>query len=138
VNRKVGKKSDKGVASSGQIAVVEEVADNIYSIKFILQSLGYQVSSFSSGVPFQASLIEFSPDLVIVDMMIPGRQGYEIIESIRESSLKKVPVLAITAAAMEGDEKDVYEAGGQDILPKPYTVTELQKKLEKWLVAEGG
>ena len=71
-------------------------------------------------------------------MMIPGRQGYEIIESIRESSLKKVPVLAITAAAMEGDEKDVYEAGGQDILPKPYTVTELQKKLKKWLVAEGG
>ncbi len=135
MNREVGKKSDKGAASSGQIAVVEEIADNIYSIKFILQSLGYQVSSFSSGAPFQASLVEFSPDLVIVDMMIPGRQGYEIIKSIRESSLKKVPVLAITAEAMQGEEKDVYEAGGQDVLPKPYTVTELQKKLRKWLAS---
>ncbi|MDA2930013.1 response regulator [Acidobacteria bacterium AH-259-O06] len=116
-----------------QIAVIEEMVDNIYSIRFVLQSLGYNVRSFSSRGSYQSSLIEFAPNLIIIDMMIPDGEAYRVILSIRGSDLKKVPILAITAEAMEGKEEDVYEAGGQDVLSKPYTVTDLQKKLKKWL-----
>ncbi len=124
-----GKKEE----SEKKIAVIEEVADNIYSIKFILQSIGYEVASFSSHDSYESSLTEFLPDLIIVDMMIGGGAGFAVIRELQKSSLKKVPILAITAEAMEGKQEDVYEAGGQDALCKPYTVKDLKKKLKKWL-----
>lgn len=116
-----------------KIAVIEEVADNIYSIKFILQSIGYEVASFSSHDSYLSSVKEFVPDLIIVDMMIAGGEGYGVIGRLHKGSLKKVPILAITAEAMEGKEEDVLKAGGKDTLSKPYTVKNLKKKLKKWL-----
>ncbi len=124
-----GKKDESEI----KIAVIEEVADNIYSIKFILQSIGYEVASFSYHDSYQLSVKEFSPNLIIVDMMIVGGAGFAVIRELHKGSLKKVPILAITAEAMEGKEEDVYKAGGQDALCKPYTVKDLKKKLKKWL-----
>lgn len=116
------------------LAVVEEVADDIYSIKFILQSLRYQVRSFSYSQPFLNELAEFNPKMIIVDMMIPMGGGFEVIRHIRSHpKLEKTPVLGITADAMEGKAKDVIKAGGQDYLAKPYAVGELQEKLEHWI-----
>ena len=82
---------------------------------------------------YQLSVKEFLPHLIIVDMMIVGGAGFAVIRELHKGSLKKVPILAITAAAMEGKEEDVYKAGGQDALCKPYTVKDLKKKLKKWL-----
>ncbi len=131
--RKSGKKR-KG--SQFKVAVIEETADNIYSVKFILQSLGYPVNSYSIREGFPEQLEEFQPRLIIVDMMIPSGGGYSVIRSLRQSKLSKVPILAITADAMEGGEKDVRKAGGDDILAKPYNVADLQEKLTRWLGAE--
>ncbi len=129
--------SRKGKEPGLKIGVVEEVADNIYSIKFILQSLGYEVGSFSAGSPsYIDELAEFAPALVIVDMMIPHGGGYSVIRGIQKSRLSKVPVLAITADAMEGESKDVLKVGARDILAKPYAVSDLQEKLARWLEPE--
>ena len=114
-----------------RIAVIEETADNIYSIKFVLQSLGYDVLSLSAASRYLQPLRQFSPQLVIVDMMIPGDGGYRVIEELRSHVSRKLPVLAITAAAMKGGEEEVLEAGASDTLAKPYAVAELQKKLKK-------
>ena len=127
------KTSSKEAVREKKIAIIEEIADNIYSIKFILQSIGYNVDSFSSRDSHSSRLREFSPQLIIIDMMIPNGGAYQIIGELRKSPLKKVPILAITAEAMHGEEEDVYKAGGQDVLSKPYTVTDLRKKLKKWL-----
>ena len=113
-----------------RIAVIEEIADDIYSVKFILQSLGYDVRSFSSTTSFLPLVAEFRPALIIVDMMIPDGGGYEAIRGIRAGSTQEVPILAITAEAMEGKVEDVYQAGVQEVLDKPYTVSELQERLE--------
>ena len=125
----------RGKTNEGEIkiAVIEEVADNIYSIKFILQSIGYEVASFSSHDAYQLSVKEFLPHLIIVDMMIVGGAGFAVISELHKGSLKKVPILAITAEAMEGEEQDVYQAGGQDVLSKPYEVSDLRKKIKKWI-----
>ncbi|MEE8349290.1 MAG: response regulator [Acidobacteriota bacterium] len=129
------KKSDSKQVNSQakRIAVIEEIADDIYSIKFVLQSIGYKVDSFSSRDSYQKALDEFSPHLIVVDMMIPNRGAYRSMRELGESRLKKVPILAITAQAMEGDDQEVYQAGGRDILSKPYEVGDLREKLEKWL-----
>ena len=133
MNKSKEKSPGRKEESEKKIAVIEEVADNIYSMKFILQSIGYEVASFSSHDSYQLSLEDFLPDLIIVDMMIAGGAGFGVIRQLHESSLKKVPILAITAGAMEGKEENVYEAGGQDALSKPYTVKNLKKKLKRWL-----
>ncbi len=127
----------KGRKTGRRVAVVEEVADNIYSIKFILLSLGYDVGSFSAvSSDYRERLEEFQPALVIVDMMIPHQGGYKVIEGIRKSRSLKAPILAITADAMQGEQSDVLKAGARDILAKPYAVGDLQKKLERWLEPE--
>lgn len=132
------RKKRKGHES--KIAVIEETADNIYSIKFILQSLGYPVESYSIREPLAEQLEAFEPRLIIVDMMIPSGGGYGVIRSLRTKGgrLSKIPILAITADAMEGKEKDVREAGGDDILAKPYNVADLQQKLKHWLGEDEG
>ncbi len=115
------------------IAVVEEVADNIYSVKFILQSLGYTVSSIRADHEFLSALREFNPALIIVDMLIPGRGGFDVIRTLRKSDFSSTPVVAITADAMEGEEKEARECGADEILSKPYSVPELQQVLGKHL-----
>ena len=129
-------KKQSGLKQEGKnpkIAVIEEIADDIYSIRFILQSIGYDVDSFSSCNSLQDALNEFSPQLIIIDMMIPDGEAYQIMKELGQSRLKKVPILAITAEAMAGEEQDVYKAGGQDILSRPYEVSDLRTKLKKWL-----
>ena len=120
-------------AENKKIAVIEEIADDIYSIKFILQGIGYNVESFSPQDSYQDVLVEFAPQLVIIDMMISDGQAFRVMEEMGKSRFKKVPILAITAEAMEGEEQDVYQAGGQDVLSKPYEVSDLRKKIKKWV-----
>jgi CheY-like chemotaxis protein len=123
----------KQEAKNQKIAVIEEIADDIYSIKFILESFGYKVHSFVSQDSYQGALDDFSPQLIVVDMMISNGGAYQVLEALGKSRLKRIPILAITAEAMGGEVQDVYKAGGQDVLSKPYEVSDLRKKLEKWL-----
>ena len=119
-----------------RLAVVEEVADHIYSVKFILQSLGYEVGSFAWTENYLERIAAFRPALVIVDMMISRGGGYAVLEGLHSGPLSQIPVVAITADAMRGEEKDVLSSGGDDLLQKPYSISDLQMKLKKWLPEE--
>lgn len=123
----MAKKKRKPLAN---LAVIEESEDNIYSIKFVLQSLRYEVSSFAAHADYLARISDVDPALVMVDMLIPNGDGFEIVHRIRET-FPKLPVVAITADAMKGgDEEDARKAGASAILSKPYTVTDLQGILD--------
>jgi len=117
----------------GQIAVVEELPDNIYSIRFILESLGYKVRSVCREDGYLDEIMKLSPDLIIVDMLIPAQGGLKAIAELKSSELKRVPGMAITADAVAVDEEVLLEAGFNDVLHKPYTVTQLQEKLGKYV-----
>ena len=114
-----------------RVAIVEEISDDIYSMKFVLQSLGYEVLSFAASSVYIEPLLRFNPKIVIVDMMIPAEGGYHVIEQINSQTSVKFAILAITAAGMRGNEGDVLEAGVSKILSKPYTIAELQEKLNE-------
>jgi CheY-like chemotaxis protein len=115
------------------LAVIEEMSGDIYSVQFVLQSLGFETRSFSSRSSI-AELMEFDPDLIIVDMMISRGGGYRVIRQIRRAGiLARVPILAIAAAAMEGSAEEILAAGGQDVLTKPYNMAELKEKLDRFV-----
>lgn len=118
-------------AESKRLAVIEETTEDIYSIQFVLQSLGFRTRSFSPRSSM-ADLMGFGPELIIVDMMIAGGGGYRVIRQIRRAgNLDRVPILAIGAAAMEGSPEEILAAGGQEVVIKPYSMTELREKLDR-------
>lgn len=120
-------------AESKRLAVIEETVDDIYSIQFVLQSLGFRTRSFS-GRSSMAELMDFDPHLIVVDMMISGGGGYRVIRQIRRvGDLARVPILAIAAAAMEGSAEEILAAGGQAVVTKPYSMVELREKLDRFL-----
>ena len=74
----------------GQIVVVEEMPDNIYSIRFILESLGYRVGSLCCRSGYLDEIRELRPELIIVDMLIPAQGGLTAVEELKSSDLKKL------------------------------------------------
>ena len=125
-------KNDAG----GQLVVIEELPDNIYSIRFILESLGYTVASVSAHADYLEEISALKPELIIVDMLMPAEGGLTVMAKLRNSSLKNIPSMAITADAVGIEKDELARVGFDEILVKPYSVTELQQKLGKYISEE--
>jgi CheY-like chemotaxis protein len=80
----------------------------------------YEISEFETGQEAVAGLLEDDPDLVLLDISLPEMDGTEVLAWIREQeSLKKLPVIALTAHAMAGDREKYLAAGFNDYVTKP-------------------
>jgi two-component system, cell cycle response regulator DivK len=101
------------------IAVVEDNADN----RLLLQALlgdQYDLVEYENGTDALAGLAGTRPDLVLLDISLPGMDGNEILRRIRQdTSLKSLPVVALTAHAMSGDRERFLAAGFNDYVTKP-------------------
>ena len=101
------------------IAVVEDNADN----RLLLQALlgeRYDLVEFDNGVDALAGLSASLPDLVLLDISLPGMDGNEILARIRaDERLRALPVIALTAHAMAGDREKYLSEGFNDYITKP-------------------
>jgi CheY-like chemotaxis protein len=101
------------------IAVVEDNADN----RLLLQALlgeRYDLVEFDNGVDALAGLSASLPDLVLLDISLPGMDGNEILARIRaDERLRALPVIALTAHAMAGDREKYLNEGFNDYITKP-------------------
>lgn len=118
------------------IAVVEDNADNRLLLQAILDGL-YQVVEYENGVDALAGLSAALPDLVLLDISLPGMDGNEILARIRaDDRLRRLPVIALTAHAMAGDREKYLAAGFNDYITKPIVdETILLQAIERWLDA---
>ena len=121
------------------IAVVEDNADN----RLLLQALlgdRYELVEFDNGADALAGLSASLPDLVLLDISLPGMDGNEILTRIREDDrLRPLPVIALTAHAMSGDREKYLEAGFNDYITKPIVdEAVLIAAIERWLGQRGG
>ena len=118
------------------IAVVEDNADNRLLLQAILDGL-YQVVEYENGVDALAGLSAALPDLVLLDISLPGMDGNEILARIRaDDRLRRLPVIALTAHAMAGDREKYLAAGFNDYITKPIVdETILLQAIERWLAA---
>ncbi len=115
---------------SRTVVVIEESTDNIYSFRFILQSLGYNAVGMEVNARFAASLEKLKPDIVIVDMMVPGADSLDLLKAVRHLCPPPVKILAITADAVPYSEDEIRAAGADELVVKPYSVSDVQTKLE--------
>lgn len=118
------------------IAVVEDNADN----RLLLQALladRFDLVEYDNGVDALAGLCASLPDLVLLDISLPGMDGNEILIRIRaDERLRHLPVIALTAHAMSGDREKYLSAGFNDYITKPIVdETVLIGAIEHWLAA---
>ena len=116
------------------LAVVEDNADN----RLLLQALlgeRYTLVEFDNGADALAGLARSLPDLVLLDISLPGMDGNEILARIRaDDRLRALPVIALTAHAMAGNREKYLSAGFNDYITKPIVdETILIEAIERWL-----
>ena len=118
------------------VAVVEDNADNRLLLQAILEGL-YEVVEYDNGIDALNGLSHQLPDLVLLDISLPGMDGNEILARIRaDERLRKLPVIALTAHAMSGDREKYLAAGFNDYITKPIVdETLLLAAMEKWIAA---
>jgi CheY-like chemotaxis protein len=120
----------------GQTALlVDDDSRNIFALSSVLERHGMKVLTATTGNEAVA-LIDAPNEIAIVlmDIMMPGMDGYQTIQMIRESpSLRRLPIIALTAKAMKGDREKCLEAGASDYLAKPVNTEQLLSALRLWL-----
>jgi two-component system, cell cycle response regulator DivK len=118
------------------IAIVEDNADNRLLLQAILDGR-YELVEYENGVDALAGLAASLPDLVLLDISLPGMDGNEILARIRaDRALQKLPVIALTAHAMSGDREKYLAAGFNDYITKPIVDESLLlSAIDRWLAA---
>ena len=121
-----------------KILIVEDDADIREGVRILLEGEGYSVSEAENGRK-GLELLEEEPDLVILDVMMPGMSGLKTCEEIRKISY--VPVLFLTAKSQESDKLIGLMAGGDDYLAKPFSYSELLGRVKalirRWKIYRG-
>ena len=113
-----------------KILIIEDVEMNRDLLVQLLEN-SYELSEATDGRMGLEKAGEIRPDLILLDISLPGMDGYEVIGKIREDGeLKETPVIAVTAHAMAGDEQKAIDAGCNDYLTKPIDEDELWTKVE--------
>ena len=106
-----------------RILVVEDNDLNRKLFCDVLKANGHEVVPVADGNNVIATARKFAPDLVIMDIQLPGVSGVDLIAELKDNGdLAKVPVLAVTAYAGKGDEERIRGAGAEDYLAKPVSI----------------
>src|SRR5262245_33938669 len=120
-----------------RIAIVEDEAELASLLDYNLTHHGYQTQILDGGIATLRTLEQSRPDLILLDVMLPGRDGFELCRQIRQSpALGRTPVLFLTARSDEVDRVLGLEIGGDDYMTKPFSPRELIARVKAHLRRE--
>ncbi|MFQ5637302.1 MAG: PAS domain S-box protein [bacterium] len=117
-----------------RILLVDDDNDTKYALQYVLEGAGYEVHLASEGNEALKQAKTIKPELILMDIMMPGMDGYEATKRLKsKSEFKNVPIIAMTAKAMKGDREEIILAGCDDYIAKPFMTREILALVEKWL-----
>ena len=120
------------------IHVVEDDAGVRELELYTLRTAGYEAAGFGEPAEFRRALQESLPDLVILDVMLPGEDGMSLLRALRQDArTRRVPVILVTARDAEMDKVHGLDAGADDYLTKPFGVMELLARVRALLRRSG-
>lgn len=112
-----------------RVLVVEDNANLAFGLTRSLESEGYEVEAAEDGVRGLEMARTTNPDLVVLDLMLPGMDGYTILKKLRAEG-KDVPVLILTARGEEADKVFGFRLGADDYVTKPFSLSELLARVQ--------
>jgi two-component system cell cycle response regulator DivK len=116
------------------ILVVEDQEDNMRIMNDMLSSAGYEVIKAVSGDEGVAMAESHKPNLIFMDVQLPGLNGYEATRRIKDNSaLRNIPIIAVTSYALDGEEDRAEEAGCDAYFSKPVSPRALLAKVREYI-----
>lgn len=106
----------------GRVLLIEDEPNIIEAIRFILSRDGWRVDTHSDGLTALDAVRARRPDLVVLDVMLPNRSGYDILHDLREDpEFKELPVLMLTARGQKKDRELAEKLGASSFMTKPFS-----------------
>lgn len=116
------------------VLIVEDNELNMKLFHDLLEAHGIQTIETNSGNKVLDLAREHKPDLVLMDIQLPEVSGLDVTKWLKaDEELKDIPVIAVTAFAMKGDEQKIRDGGCEDYISKPISVTHFIEVIEKYL-----
>ncbi len=120
--------------SGKTVLVVEDNELNMKLFHDLLEAHGYNILQTKDGMDALRIAREHVPDLILMDIQLPEVSGLEVTKWIKEDeNLKSIPVIAVTAFAMKGDEEKIRDGGCEAYIAKPISVTNFLETVERFL-----
>jgi len=121
----------------GKILVIEDNEQNRYLMTFLLEKNGYQVVTAEDGEAGIEAACRERPGFIILDIQLPGMDGYEVARRLKERpESKDIPIVAVTSFAMAGDREKTLAAGCEGYIEKPINPETFVGEMEKHLRGE--
>jgi DNA-binding response OmpR family regulator len=109
-----------------RVLLIEDEPNIIEAISYILTKDGWTVHTHSNGETAMAKVMQGVPDLIILDVMLPGRSGYDILRDLRaQAETKDVPVMMLTARGQAKDREMAASLGATRFMTKPFSNAEV-------------
>lgn len=115
------------MATTTRVLVVDDNDDCLRLVGSMLRGQGFEVLSANSGAAALDLLAENTPDIVLLDVMMPGMNGFEVLEAVRQSAKHyALPVIMLTASTNDDDVMSAYQFGSDYYITKPFTSQQLR------------
>jgi len=125
--------------AAGRVLLVEDNAMNRRMAEFLLRSKGFTVYQATTGEEALLMAREELPDLIVMDLQLPGMDGYAATRTLKADALTRhIPVVAMTAYAMTGDRERALAAGCDGYITKPIDTQEFPRVVARYLASSPG
>ncbi len=119
-----------------RILIVEDSPDNMKLFRTLLSLKGHQITGLWNGEGLLETITSTDPELVLMDIQLPGKDGFALLEEIRRSPYRGLRVVALTAHAMSGDRDRALQAGFDDYITKPIDIREFPGQVARALAGD--
>ena len=125
------------MATQARVLVVEDNETNMMIFRDILTAAGHTVLEATRASDVFRLTVEEHPDLILMDIQLPGMDGFEIVERLKKDpALRSIPIVALTAHAMAAHRQKAMEAGCSGYITKPIRSKEFREQVNSFLAKE--
>ena len=118
------------------VLVVDDHEDNRRILRDLLRSAGYDIVEATTGEDGVAAARTRTPDLILMDIQLPGIDGYEATRRIKaDEALRRIPLIVVTSYALSGDDAKAMAAGADAYVAKPFSPRAMLAKIREYLPA---
>ena len=116
------------------VLIVDDEPNIVLSLEFLMKKEGYEVRSVANGEEAMQVITEKIPDLILLDVMMPRKDGYEVCQELRaRASWKDIKIIMLTAKGRDVEREKGLALGANDYITKPFSTQELVEKVKSLL-----